>query len=325
MRAAILRQFGDPKTSLALGEMDMPEPKQGQIIVRIEAAPVHPADGGFVRGFYVKKPLPTVPGLEAAGTVVAANAGPAGEALIGKRVACFSLPDGPGPWAEFMACDASVCFPLEAHVTTEMGATLLVNPLTAIGLIERAAGSKAIIQTAAGSSLGRMIHRHAEASGLAVINIVRHGDAVTKLKAEGRTHVLDSSAATFETELQGLARDLGATTVVDAVAGELTSLLLRAMPHGSKAVIYGGLSGAEPRMGAGDAIIYAKSIEGFWIPLFVKAIGPERLKQLVATVQRGMPEIFGTEILERLPLEHVHEALTLLQTRGSEGKVLLVP
>lgn len=325
MRAAILRQFGDPGTSLAVGEMEIPQPKPGQVVVKIAAAPVNPADGGFVRGFYVKKPLPTVPGLEGAGTVVAANAGPIGESLMGKRVACFAPSDGPGPWAEYMACDASVCFPLEEHVTAEMGATLLVNPLTAIGLVERARGSKSIVQTAAGSALGRMIHRHAEASGLAVINVVRRGDAAAKLKAEGRTHVLDSSAATFETELQGLARELGATTAVDAVAGEITALLLRAMPHGSKAVIYGGLSGAEPRMGAGDAIIHAKSIEGFWIPLFVRASGPERLKQLVATVQRGMPDIFGTDILDRLPLERVHDALTLLATRGSDGKVLLVP
>src|SRR5688572_348645 len=98
MRAAILSQFGDPQTSLAVGEMAMPMLKPGQVVVRIGAAPVNPADGGFVRGFYIKKPVPTVPGLEGAGTVVAASAGPAGEALMGKRVACFSPADGPGPW-----------------------------------------------------------------------------------------------------------------------------------------------------------------------------------------------------------------------------------
>ena len=278
MRAAILSQFGDPETSLAVGEMAMPMPKPGQVVVKIEAAPVNPADGGFVRGFYAKKPLPTVPGLEGAGTVVAANAGPIGESLMGKRVACFAPADGPGPWAEYMACDASACFPLETHVTTEMGATLLVNPLTAIGLLDTRQGQQGDHpdrrrQRARTDDPSASPKHRASPS----INIVRRGDAVAKLKAEGR----DPRPRFVSRRLRGSAasawRTISAQRLrVDAVAGEMSALSRGRCRMAAKCVIYGGLSGQEPRMGAGDAIINAKSIEGFWIPLFVKAVGPRK-------------------------------------------------
>jgi len=327
VRAVILKAFGDPATSLTVGEMETPVPKPGQVLVKIEAATVNPADGAFVRGYYAKKPLPTVPGLEGSGSVVASNAGLYGRWLMGKRVACSAPPDGPGPWAEYMVCAANACVPLKKHVTTEMGAALFVNPLTAINLLDhaRAAGSKAIVQTAAGSALGHMIYRLAEKRGVPSINIVRRAEAAETLRAEGREHVFDSSADGFEASLTEACHRLGATMAFDAIAGDMSALLARSMPHGAKVLVYGGLSGQDAKLGIGDAILNAKSIEGYWIPLKIKAMGPLKLLQMVSTVQRYMPEVFGTKILDRLPLERVHDALTLLQTRGSEGKVLLVP
>jgi NADPH:quinone reductase len=327
MRAAILKAFGDPATSLVVGEMETPVPKPGQVLVKVEAATVNPADAAFVVGHYAKKPLPTVPGLEGAGTMVANNAGLYGRWLMGKRVAFTAPADGPGTWAEYMVCAASACVPLKAHVTTEMGAALLVNPLTAVNLLDhaRAAGSKAIVQTAAGSALGRMIFRLGAKRGVPSINIVRRAEAAEKLRTEGREHVLDSSADGFEAALRDLCFRLGATMAFDAVAGDMSALLARSMPHGGKVLVYGGLSGQDAKLGIGDAILNAKAIEGYWIPLKIKAMGPLRLLRMVSTIQRHMPGIFGTEILERVPLERVHDALTLLQTRGSEGKVLLIP
>jgi NADPH:quinone reductase len=327
VRAAILKDYGNPATSLVVGEMETPVPKPGEVLVKIEAATVNPADNAFVNGYYARKPLPTVPGLEGSGTVVAANAGIYGNWLVGKRVACSAPDNGPGPWAEYMVCPASSCVPLRKHVTTEMGAAMFVNPLTAINLLDhaRAWGSKAIVQTAAGSALGRMIHRLATKRGVPTINIARSAEAAARLRADGREHVLDSSADGFEAALTTICHRLGATMAFDAIAGDMSALLARSMPHGGKVLVFGGFSGQDPKLGLGDAILNAKSIEGYWIPLKVKAMGRLKLFQMVSTIQSGMPDIFGTTILERLPLDRVHEALTLLQTRGSEGKVLLIP
>ena len=65
MRAIVLEQYGDPKASLRLGDMPMPVPRRGEVLVKIGAAAVHPADMAFIAGYYgFRRPLPTVPGVK---------------------------------------------------------------------------------------------------------------------------------------------------------------------------------------------------------------------------------------------------------------------
>lgn len=74
-----------------------------------------------------------------------------------------------------MVTSALQCLPLPNDVSFEVGAMHFVNPMTAIGLIDRAKTYKAqaIVQTAACSQLGRMIVRLCQEQNYPVINIVR--------------------------------------------------------------------------------------------------------------------------------------------------------
>lgn len=327
MRAIVLEQYGDPRTSLRVGEMPAPAPRRGEVLVKIAASPVHPADIAFIAGQYgIRRPLPTVPGLEATGTVVGHNAGLYGQWLMGKRVSCLGPSDGPGPWAEFMTCSAGTCVPLRRGTSTEFGATLLVNPLSALAQLRlvREGRHAAFIQTAAGSALGRMIARLAAERGVAAIHIVRRADAAEALRAAGTANVLSSDAPDFTAALAALAARLDATIAFDAVGGELSERLAAAMPAGGRVVVYGGLSGQSPRLALPDAIFADKSIAGFWLPRYVERAGRLRVLAMIGEVQRLGEAKLGSQILARLPLERVDEAIAL-QARGSEGKVLLTP
>ena len=327
MRAIVLKQYGDPRTSLSVEEMPTPVPKRGQVLVKIAASPFHPADMAFIAGYYgIRRPLPTVPGLEATGTVVGHNAGLYGQYLMGKRVACSAPNDAPGPWAEFMACSVLSCAPLKRQTSDEFGATLLVNPLTALAQlsIARDGGHKAFIQTAAGSALGRMIARLAAERGIPAIHIVRRADAAESLRASGTANVLSSDAPEFAAALKDLVGRLGATIAFDAVGGEMTEMLAAAMPARSRVVVYGGLSGQSPRMSLPDAIFADKVVEGFWIPNYIAKVGTLRILRMIGEAQRLGEAMLGTKILATLPLERIGEAVAL-QSRGSDGKVLFVP
>ena len=327
MRAIVLKQYGDPKTALSVEEFPTPVPKRGQVLIKITASPFHPADMAFIAGYYgMRRPLPTVPGLEATGTVVGHNAGLYGQYLMGKRVACSAPSDAPGPWAEFMACSALSCAPLKRQTSDEFGATLLVNPLTALAQlsIAREGGHKAFIQTAAGSALGRMIARLAAERGIPAIHIVRRADAAQTLRATGTANVLSSDAPDFAASLKDLVAQLGATIAFDAVGGEMTETLAAAMPARSRVVVYGGLSGQSPRMSLPDAIFADKAVEGFWIPNYIAKVGTLRILRMIGEAQRLGQAMLGTKILAKLPLERIDEAVEM-QSRGSEGKVLLVP
>ena len=328
MRAVILNRYAEPADALSVGEMDVPALRHGQVLVKIAAAPIHPADLAFIRGFYgLSKPIPTVPGLEGAGTVVDANAGPYGRWLVGKRVACSAPEDGPGTWAEFMACSAAACIPLRRQVSTEVGATLLINPFTALSLMRlaRMGRHRAFVQTAAASALGQMLARLAEARGVAAIHVVRRTEQVLQLRADGRVHVLNSGEATFEQELHELCHRLGATIAFDAVGGALSAILARAMPERSRVIVFGGLSGEEPRLGIADAIFHGKSMAGFWLPLTLKRTSRLALLRMAYLVQRNSGGAFDTRVLDRLPLQRVIDGLALLQAHATEGKVLLTP
>lgn len=81
-----------------------------------------------------------------------------------------------------------------------------VNPLTALAMLEKtqAGGHKAIVHTAAASSLGRMLNRLFNSEGIPIINIVRREEQVELLKKEGAKHILNSETPNFEADLKKL-------------------------------------------------------------------------------------------------------------------------
>jgi NADPH:quinone reductase-like Zn-dependent oxidoreductase len=327
MRAVSFDRYGDPGSVLSVRDVPTPEPGRGQVLVRLEASPINPSDLAFVEGNYgFRKPLPAVPGFEGAGTVVATNAGPYGRWLMGRRVACSAPQDGHGAWAEYMACGALSCVPLRRSVGTDFGASLLVNPVTAVSLVAmaRRRSPGGFIQSAAGSSLGRMIARWAQHESIAAIHVVRSDAAADALRAMNEPHVLVSADPDFDARLRTLARELKIRIAFDAVGGQLSARLAAAMPQGGRVVVYGGLSGEDAQAPISELIFRGTSIEGFWLPLEVKRIGMLGLLRRVDIVQRMGAAMFGSPVLARLPYERIGEALAL-QPRGTDGKVLLTP
>jgi len=119
-----------------------------------------------------------------------------------------------------------------------------VNPLTAIGMLDKAKQYKAqaVIQTAAASQLGRMVVRLAQEDNVPLINIVRREEQVKILKDLGAEHVLNSSEPDFFEKLQELAKRLRATVCLEAIGGKFTGQVMQRMPSGSICILYGLLS-----------------------------------------------------------------------------------
>src|SRR5450830_690698 len=102
------------------------------------AAPINPSDLGSLSGvgYRGERQFPFIPGLEGSGTVVEAGDGILPHLLNGRNVACSALLTGDGTWAEYMVTSAQSCIPLNRNVSLEQGAMLLVNPLTALAMLE---------------------------------------------------------------------------------------------------------------------------------------------------------------------------------------------
>ena len=247
----------DGVLTMALRDVPMPTPKDGEVIVRVEATPINPSDHGVMFGWsdmdaatstgkgdgtVLTAPVSPqgmavmkarigqdlIVGNEGAGTVVAAGGSDYAQSLIGKTVAVM----GGGMYAQYRCVSSMMCMPLLAGHTAKDGASSFVNPLTALSFFEtmRQEGHSAIVHTAAASNLGQMLNKIAQADGVDVVNIVRRQEQADLLKGLGAKYIVDSSADSFIADLTDAVHQTGATLAFDATGGgDLASSILTSM------------------------------------------------------------------------------------------------
>lgn len=327
MTAVVLDSYTGVE-ALRVENRPVPKPGPNEVLVKVAASPINPSDLAFLEGSYgFKKSLPTVPGFEGSGTVVAVGSGMMGRYLNGKRVACISHSRKDGVWAEYMVTSASLALPLDASVSLEQGAMSAVNPLTAMAFLEIAKEGKhkTIVQTAAASALGQMVNRLCQSEGIQVINIVRRKSQEELLKKQGAKIILDSSDSHFVQELSDACKEHQAHLAFDAVSGPLTMQVLGAMPPHSKVTVYGGLSSEPALADPGQLIFQDKSINGFWLTSWLGEKNFIQSLMIWQRVQKLLGSDLKSEIRNRYPLSEVQKAIKEYQKEMTGGKCLLMP
>lgn len=324
--ALVLQSYAPEPFAVTLETLPMPQPGKNELLVQVLASPINPSDLMFLQGLYgVRKPLPCVPGFEASARILAVGEG-VDSAWVGRRIACFAAHSS-GAWATHMVTPVATCFPIDDTISDEQAALALVNPLTAVALVEQArqTGAAAIVQTAAGSALGRMIERLANTQGMAVINVVRRAEQAAELQAAGSAHVLDSSDSTFDGRLRLACRDVNARLAFDAVGGEMTGRLLRALPNGGKVTVYGGLALQPCSVPVDQLIFKQKSVDGFWLSDWLRITPPPVQQSVWADVQAQLSGALRSDVRARYGLQDAARALAEYNAHMSGGKVLFVP
>ena len=324
MLAARQKEPGGP---LRIEEVDVPLPKKGEVLVKMDSSPINPSDLALLTGGYVERNYPFIPGLEGSGTVLLSGGGIMAQLRKGKKVACSPNSGADGAWAEYMVTSVMHCAPLPRNISLEQGSMMLVNPMTVMAFILMAREGKhqAMVNNAAASSLGKMLIRMCQLKGIPLINIVRKEEQLQELKQLGATHVLNSSSKSFESDLKQLAGQLEATLFLDAVTGSQSSLLLRAAPAGARLVIYARLSGEDIAIDPGSLILENKEILGFQLGNWLqKKSLPFKLK-FISRVKKHLDQELTSHIRQTTPLAKVEEALTDYRQNMSEGKIILKP
>jgi NADPH:quinone reductase len=326
MHAVFLEKAGGP---LIVREVAVPDPGQGEVLIKMAAAPINPSDVAKLRKVKDEKELVSfIPGLEGSGKVVAAGKGLLPQIWLGKRVACSAAYSHSGTWAEYLLTKAGMCFPLSKKVNDEQGAMSLVNPLTALEFFEivRNNHHKALINNAAASALGRMVELLGKKHGIPVINIVRNQRQVEMLRSQGSEHVLDSSDPLFINKLKTLSGELEATLLLDSVCSLQLNQMTEAIPYGSSVVIYGNLSGEENILINPRSLIDNKiSVSGFYLGGKSKENGLFKNMLNLIKVSRLMTHDLTIKIQGRFTLTRAQEAVDKYLDNMSAGKVLLVP
>lgn len=309
---------------LEAAELPEPEAGAGQVVVKLRASSVNPSDLHFIKGEYGQPRIKgAAAGFEGCGDVV--EAGPGAEGLLGQRVAFVAV--NAGAWAEYVLCDAVNCIPLRDDISDDDGAAQIVNPLTAMAMVDIAVKAKsALVISAAASQLGKLMIGLAQDLELETMALVRRTEALAPLKASGATEVLDVTTAEFANDFAIASRALKPRIFLDAVADQVSEQVFVQMPNGARWVIYGNLAGAPPRLTQlGQLIFMDKRIEGFWLTKWMKTTPPADKARVVAEVQARFADgCWHTDISEHIALKDVINRLAAA-TRKPDGKVIIRP
>jgi NADPH2:quinone reductase len=326
MSAVVIHEYKD-SDNCRVERVEIPQPKKGEVLIKVHASPINPSDIVFLKGKYsIKKVLPAIPGFEGSGEVVASGGGLAAWRLLNKRVV-FLAPGDCGAWSEYVITRAKFCIPLPKGISFYEGCSL-INPLTVVMFMEHIKQGKheAVIQTAAASSCGKMLLRWCNAEQIPIINIVRREDQATILRYHGAQYILNSSEPGWEEALRKLCANLHATVAFDAVSGSMTGKLLECMCEDSVVYIYGELGREKvDNIVPASIIFHNKRIEGLMFQAWLRPKGKLGQWNAIKKAASLIPSVLRTDISAKYSLDNIEEAMLFYKKNMSKGKVILTP
>ncbi len=331
MNAAIFESLGDPAAVLQLREQPVPQPEGGQVRVRMLASPINPSDLMFIRGDYTLKPrLPSGAGFEGVGIVEAAGGGPLPRLMLGKRVAVLNRRGG--NWADYVVVPVQQLVPLKKHLSIEQAATFFVNPATAFimtRLVLQIPEGQWLVQSAAGSELGKMVIRLGRRFGFRTLNIVRREAQIEELKQLGADRVIafDASRQTPQ-QLAELIREQtndSARYAIDSVGGAVGTGISQALSRAGRMLVFGTLSNEPIQLAPRDLMTPGATIEGFWLGNFMDTLNLFAKLRLVSTLSGLIADgTLCSAIGAKFALNDFAAAVHQAQQSGRNGKVLFV-
>lgn len=325
MHALIQRTFGDPAEVLAVEDVATPEPGPGKVRVRTLLATIHNHDLWTVRGEYGFKPtLPAGAGTEAVGIVDAVGDG-VGTFSPGERVvtrAAF------GTWAEYFVSPAKALISVPDGIDDETAAQLVAMPYSAVSLLDYLGvrSGDAVVQNAANGAVGTILAQLAPARGITVVGLVRRGEAVEQLAAQGISHIVATDSDDWRARARALAGEHGFSAAVDSIGGPASGDIATLLADDGTLVVFGAMGASDMVLPSGPLIFRQLTVKGFWAKKVGEQMAPAKTAELMGEVFRAAAD--GTL---KLPVDSVHSladitaAVQASGRPGRIGKVLLRP
>jgi NADPH:quinone reductase len=314
--AILVRRFGGPEVLEPVG-LPLRVPGHGEVAIEVEAVSVTFVETQLRAGRAPRPEmapdLPWVPGNGVAGTITEVG-GDVDPERLGERV--VSATGGSGGYAAraVVAADAPVAIP--AGLTADLGAALVADGRTAVGLAEAAAivaGERVLIDPAAGGvgSLLVQLAVHAGATVIATAGGERKLAAARDLgAAEAHDHLLPSWSDAVEP----------VDVVLDGVGGAVGAAAFARLRHGGRYLPFGAAGGAFAPIDREAA--WERNITVVSVPPPTPA---ENLTRIAAALTTAATGALTPQIGARLPLAAAAAAHRAIEARETIGKTLLLP
>jgi NADPH2:quinone reductase len=331
MHAIRQHEFGPPET-LRFEEVPDPLPGPGQARVAVTAAGVHLLDtsirAGETGGPFPPPALPMVPGREVAGVVESLGPG-VDEAWLGRRVVGH-LGQASGGYAELAVRDVEALHVVPDGLDEEAAVAMIGTGRTAVGILDVAqlTADDVVLVTAAAGGLGSLMVQAARNAGAVAVGLAGGARKVARVRELGADVAVDYDAPDWPDAVRAALRDRHGgrepTVALDGVGGDRGRAALELLGVGGRLVLFGWSSGAPAPLTVED--VYAGGLT-VTVP-----IGPRMLKRpgglrpleeraLAAAAAGTLVPLVG----QTFPLAKAADAHRALESRGTVGKVVLVP
>ena len=319
MRAFQVATF-DEKPALA--DIADPAPGAGEVLLDIAACGLNFADLLMADGTYQETPAPPFTlGMEVCGTVIAQGAD-VDQPAIGTRVAVFG---GQGGLAEKGLFPAALCRPVPDTMTDAIAAGFMVAYGTSHLALSRRAqlqpGETLLVLGAAGG-VGLTAVEIGKAMGATVIAVARGADKLTVAEEAGADHLIDSTTDDVKAVVKSLG---GADVVYDPVGGDAFKAALGACNREARVIVIGFASGDLPQIPANIILVKNITVIGFYWGGYL-GFNPQVLTDSLAELMDWHAQgKLHPHVSHILPLDRAGDALELMRTRKSTGKVVVTP
>lgn len=323
MKAVVCSEWGGPE-KLRVGELPLPEPKAGEVRLKVLAAGVNFPDALIIqRKYQVQPPLPFVPGTEVAGMVDAVGDGVS--MAKGTRVVAFV---GTGGFAEYVCADAGLTIPLPTGVPDEVAAGFTMTYATSHhALFDRGqlkSGETLLVLGAAGG-VGLAAVELGKLAGARVIAAASTDEKLAACHGAGADALINYSTVDLREAVRTLTEGKGADVIYDPVGGGYTEPALRALAWRGRLLVVGFANGEIPSIRINLLLLKEASLVGVYWGEFAKR-EPKANAAMIGELMRWLAQgRLKPHVSHVYPLAETPRALDELLHRRAIGKLVIRP
>jgi mitochondrial enoyl-[acyl-carrier protein] reductase / trans-2-enoyl-CoA reductase len=307
---------------LRVVEFPLPDPGANDVVVKMSAAPINPADLNSIEGKYpIKAPLPATPGMEGAGVVIEVGSG-VRDLAIGAQVI---LPHSFGTWREMAVIDATKLVAAPNEIDPIQAAMLKVNPITAWRMVRDFVPLMSgdwLIQNAANSGAGQCVIQIARELGYRTVNVVRRPELVDELRSLGGDVVL-VDGENLRDEVAAATERAPIKLALNAVGGENAVRVAKCLASDGTMVTYGAMSLQPLSIPNGMLIFKNLRFTGFWVNKWYDSATPtqraETFTPLFDMAKRGL---LRSKVEAAYSLDEAKAAIAHASQNKRSGKIV---
>jgi len=321
-RAVLVEEFGAP-SSFRLVTRDPGAPGPGEVRLRIHAAGISFVDVLVAEGGYQIKPdLPFVPGSDVSGVIEAVGEG-VSSGRIGERVCAAGFGNA---FADAALFPQAVVHRMPDTMSFEEGSVLLASYTTSYhALVQRAQlqGGETLLVLGAAGAVGYAACEIGKALGARVIASASTDEKRALAKRAGADAIVDSRSSTWRDDVKHANGGKPLDVVFDPVGDVFTEPAFRSLGWKGRLLVVGFAGGAIANLPANLALLKGAAMIGVNINAFSELepdLARQNVRELFSLYEQGK---IHPPITQTFPLEEFAQAMTLVRSGQSAGRVIL--